>query len=216
MLKIRLSRTGKRNQPSFKVVVQEHTAPIKGKFIEELGFYRPAEDPKVFEVNVERIKYWMSVGATPSDTMAVLLKRDGMEGMDKFIAPRNKQAKKKKEAEEKPAAPAAEAPKAEAPAAAPAEEKPAAPAEEAPKAETPKEEPVKDPAEAVAEGGAEEKPTEEAPKEDTPSEQPKSEQSEQPSSEPPKSEEPPKAEQPPVEDPAEGGAEEPKEETKPE
>lgn len=190
MLKIRLSRTGKRNQPSFKVVVQEHTAPIKGKFIEELGFYRPAEDPKVFEVNVERIKYWMSVGATPSDTMAVLLKRDGMEGMDKFIAPRNKQAKKKKEAEEKPAAPA----------------------EEAPKAETPKEEPVKEPvkepAEAVAEGGAEEKPTEEAPKEDTPSEQPKSEQSEQPSSEPPKSEEPPKAEQPPVE--------EPKEETKPE
>ena len=78
MLKIRLSRTGKKNQPSFKVVVQEHTAPIKGKFVEELGFYRHAENPKVFKVNMERIKYWISVGAAPSDTLAVLLKKEGL------------------------------------------------------------------------------------------------------------------------------------------
>lgn len=150
MLKIRLSRTGKKNQPSFKVVVQEHTAPIKGKFIEELGFYRPTEDPKVFNVDMERVKYWMSVGATPSDTMAVLLKKDGLEGMDKFIAPRNKQAKKKKVEEEKPTAPA-EGAKAEQPPAEPS------PAEQPPAEQPPAEDPVKDP----AEGGAEQ------PKEET-------------------------------------------------
>ncbi len=143
MLKIRLSRTGKKAQPSFRVVVQEHTAPIKGKFVEELGFYRPADDPKVFKVNTDRVKYWISVGATPSDSVAVLLKKEGLEGMEKYIAPRDKQRKKKKEGkkEEKPAAapPAEEAKPAEAPKeGAPAE----APKEEAPKAEEPpKEEP---------------------------------------------------------------------------
>ena len=97
MLKIRLSRTGKKKQPSFRVVVQEHTAPIKGKFVEELGYYRPADDPKVFKVNTERIKYWISVGAQPSDSVAVLLKKDGLDGMEKYIEPRDKKRKKKKE-----------------------------------------------------------------------------------------------------------------------
>lgn len=131
MLKIRLSRTGKKNQPSYRVVVQEHTAPIKGRFVDNLGFYRPAEDPKVFQVDMEKINHWLSVGAQPSDTVAGLLKRQGVEGMDKYIEPRNKQAKKKKVVEEKPAPAAAPAPVAEAPA-----------AEETPAEETPTEEPT--------------------------------------------------------------------------
>jgi len=149
LLKIRLSRTGKKAQPSFKVVVQEHTAPIKGRFVEELGFYRPAEDPKVFKVNTDRIKYWISVGATPSDSVAVLLKNEGLEGMEKYIAPRDKQRKKKKEkGEESKAKPAEGGPKsetAEAPAEAPKEEPKTEepPAEEKPevKAEAPAEAP---------------------------------------------------------------------------
>ena len=85
MLKIRLSRTGKKRQPSFRVVVQEHTAPIKGKFVESIGYFRPADDPKVFSVDLERVKHWLSVGAQPSDTVAVLLKKEGIEGLDKYI-----------------------------------------------------------------------------------------------------------------------------------
>ncbi len=172
MLKIRLSRVGKRTQPSYKVVVQEHTSPIKGKFVEDLGFYKPTSNPKEFKVDMERVTHWISVGAAPSDTVASLLKRNGAEGMDKFIDPKNKQAKKKKAVEEKPAAapaaPAAEAPAVEeAPAPVEAAEAPAA--EEAP-VEEPKEEAPKEEAPAAEEAPAEE-PKEEAPKEEAPAEE---------------------------------------------
>ena len=143
MLKIRLSRTGKKSQPNFRVVIQEHTSPIKGKFVEKVGYYRPSSTPKEFTINAERVKYWLSVGAQPSDSVAVLLKTEGIEGLEKFIAPRNKLKKKKKAVVEKPAAPVAQAPAepAPAPVEAPAEPEPApveAPAEEA-QAEEPKE-----------------------------------------------------------------------------
>lgn len=147
MLNIRLSRVGKNRQPSFRVVVQEHTAAVKGKFIEALGFYRPAINPKEFKVNVDRIKYWLSVGAQPSDTMAVLLKKEGVEGLDRYIAPRDRKRKSKSEAPaEKPAA-APQAPKAEAKVEAPA----------------PAEQPAETPAATVAEPEAE-APSEPAPK----------------------------------------------------
>lgn len=143
MLKIRLSRTGKNSQPSFRVVVQEHTDPVKGKPLEALGFYKPARNPKEFSVNLDRIKHWLSVGAQPSDAMAVLLKQEGIDNMEKFIAPRDKQKKKKKAVEEKMEAPASVAP---APAPAPVEPKAeesvaeAVAAEEAPVEEAPVEE----------------------------------------------------------------------------
>lgn len=105
MLKIRLTRIGKNKQPSFRVILQEHTSPVKGKFIEELGYYRPAATPKEVKIDLERVKHWMKMGAQPSDTVAVLLKKQGMENMDAFIAPRNKKHKSKSEA--KTAAPAA-------------------------------------------------------------------------------------------------------------
>lgn len=120
MLNIRLSRVGKNRQPSFRVVVQEHTAAVKGKFIEALGFYRPAINPKEFKVNVDRIKYWLSVGAQPSDTMAVLLKKEGVEGLDRYIAPRDRKRKSKSEAPAPQPAATPQAPKAEVKAEAPA------------------------------------------------------------------------------------------------
>lgn len=97
MLKIRLSRIGKKNQPNFRIVVQEHTSAVKGKFIEALGYYRPAIEGKDLKINSERIKYWLSMGAKPSDSLAVLLKKENFEKMDQFIAPRNKKKKKKEE-----------------------------------------------------------------------------------------------------------------------
>ena len=112
------------------MVVQEHTNAPQGKAVEIVGHYLPAADPKVFKADVERIQYWISVGAKPSDRVASLLKVDGVKDMDQYIGPRNKKAKKKKAVEEPeaPAAPAADAPAeeaAEAPAEAPAEEAPA-------------------------------------------------------------------------------------------
>ena len=68
MLKIRMQRIGRINQPSYRIVVTEHTtAPKAGKFVEKLGTYNPRTKAKT--LNTERIKYWMSVGAQPSGTM---------------------------------------------------------------------------------------------------------------------------------------------------
>lgn len=137
MLAIRLSRTGKKSQPSFRVVLQEHTASAKGKFLEILGHYRPTENPKTFVIKEDRVKHWLSVGARPSDTMAVLLKGAGLEGMEKFIEPRDKKRKSKKETPKEevkaqPAAPKEESKAEEAPVETPAEEPKV---EEAPKTE---------------------------------------------------------------------------------
>ena len=133
LLKIRLSRTGKKSQPSFKIVIQEHASAVKGKFIEEIGFYRPADNPKVFKVDLDRVKYWISVGAQPTDSMASLLKfHENLEGMDKYIGRRDLQHKKKKASDEPEEAPAAAAPA----------ESSDAPAEETPKEEAPKEAPA--------------------------------------------------------------------------
>ncbi len=137
MLVIRLQRTGRENLPSYRIVVAEKARPVKGKFQEIVGHYLPARDPAVFEVKQDRVTHWVSKGATPSDTVARLLKRAGMKDMEKFIQRYAKQ-KSKKEQPEAPAAapaaapapvaeaPAAEAPKAEAAAEAPKEEAKAA------------------------------------------------------------------------------------------
>ncbi len=144
MLVIRLQRTGRENTPTYRIVLAEHTQPVKGKFLEILGHYLPAREPRVFEVNKERVEHWVSKGAQPSETMARLLKAHGVKNMDKFIKKYTKQVSKKNPppAPETPApAPKAEAaPAAEAPAAEPvAEAAPEAPAAapEAPAVETP-------------------------------------------------------------------------------
>lgn len=123
MLRIRFSRTGKRGQPSYRIVVAEHRTPVKGRCIENLGNYMPARQPKIVSIKKDRITYWISKGAIPSDTAASLFKKEGMEGMEKYLEPRNKQRKKKGEEVPATVAPAAKA--------APA---PAAPATPAPTA----------------------------------------------------------------------------------
>jgi len=104
LLKIRLTRTGKKSQASYRVVLQEHSSPVKGKFIEVLGSYQPTTPSKSFTVDMDRVKHWISVGAQPSDSVAVQLKKLGVENMDQFIAPRTKQRKSKKEQPEEAAA----------------------------------------------------------------------------------------------------------------
>ncbi|HOA47658.1 MAG TPA: 30S ribosomal protein S16 [Candidatus Paceibacterota bacterium] len=71
MLIIRLQRVGKKNQPMFRVVLTEKTAPPKGRYIEKLGYLDPVTKKNSF--NTERINYWISKGAQPSDTVWNLL-----------------------------------------------------------------------------------------------------------------------------------------------
>ena len=114
MLVIRLQRTGKRNSPSYRLVVAEKSNPVKGKFIELLGHYLPTRDPSVFEYKEDRVANWISNGATPSNTAARLLNNAGMKGLEKYIDTYTKK-KPKKEPEEKPEEAPAPAPIAEEP-----------------------------------------------------------------------------------------------------
>lgn len=100
MLRIRLTRTGKKSQVSYRIVVAEHTAPIKGKFVEVVGHYALSRQPRQLMLEKDRIKHWLSVGAQPTDTVACLLKKEGFESMDRFIAPRTLKRKRKKGGDE--------------------------------------------------------------------------------------------------------------------
>ena len=76
MLKIRLTRRGKRNKAFFRLVVAEHTSPIKGRFLEALGFLNPHTKEK--NLKADRIKYWIDKGAQCSDTAHNLLVKEGI------------------------------------------------------------------------------------------------------------------------------------------
>lgn len=131
MLKIRLQRTGRINDPSYRVVVTEHTnGPKSGKPVEKLGSYNPKTKERI--LNEERILYWLSKGAQASGTMYNMLISAGILKGKKKINVLPQKSPVKKEGEAEAAAPAAAAPA--------AAEAPATPAEEAPVAEEKKEE----------------------------------------------------------------------------
>ena len=76
--RIRLSRTGSKNRPFFKIVVTDKRNPRDGKFIEKLGTYNPLlskDDSNRIIFDEERVKYWLSKGATPSYKMAIFLSK---------------------------------------------------------------------------------------------------------------------------------------------
>ncbi len=73
MLKIKLQRFGKNKNPAYRIAVLEHSNKRDGKPVEVLGFYNPKT--KELVINSERTKYWQSVGAQPSETVASLLKK---------------------------------------------------------------------------------------------------------------------------------------------
>lgn len=124
MLRIRFSRTGKVGQPSYRIVVAPNSSPVKGRYLEMLGHYLPAQNPKAVTIQQDRVTYWISKGAIPTDSVAALFKKEGMANMDRYLRPRDKKRKGKQEEGEAKAAPAAapavkpapaEAPKTEAP-----------------------------------------------------------------------------------------------------
>ena len=182
-LKIRLSRGGAKKRPFYRIVVADSRSPRDGRFIERIGVYNPMlkrEDPNRIQFNEERVRHWLSNGATPSDRVARFLgaakiipmpERREQTKKDKPRAKTLERLKEQEEAKkEADAVAAAEASTEEAQAeeasveeasveAAPVEE---TQAEEAPVEETPVEVvPAK-------EATAEEEPVEEAQAEETP------------------------------------------------
>ena len=160
MLKIRLSMGGAKKRPVYKIVVADSRFPRDGRFIEKLGFFNPLlPKTKKERVNleVERIKHWISKGAKPTLRVSRILGEAQIypmpaKGNNPQKAIPKKDRKKDKSEGEKPAteSPKAEAPKAEAKKEEPKKEAPKAeakkeePKKEAPKAEAKKEEPKKE------------------------------------------------------------------------
>ncbi|MDD3487446.1 MAG: 30S ribosomal protein S16 [Candidatus Moranbacteria bacterium] len=132
MLKIRLTRRGKKNKAFYRLVVAEHTAPIKGKFVEVLGFVNPHTKEK--NLKEDRIKYWIGNGAQCSDSVHnLLVASEIVKGPKRAVKMKRKAEESKEAAEPAPKA----TPVVEVDGEKPAEE---AKAEE-PKAEEKKEEP---------------------------------------------------------------------------
>ena len=73
MLRIRLTRTGARNQPSYRVVVADSRKPRDGKFVEILGHYNPRQDPPLVVIDREKAQKLIEVGAQPSDAVKRML-----------------------------------------------------------------------------------------------------------------------------------------------
>jgi len=77
MVKIRLRRMGAKKAPFYRIVVADSRSPRDGRCIEEIGTYDPLKNPSETTVDAERVKYWISNGAQPTDTVRALLKKAG-------------------------------------------------------------------------------------------------------------------------------------------
>lgn len=79
-VKIRLTRTGRKNYPFYRIGAFDSRMQRDGAALEYLGYYDPREiTRKRLEMNVERVKYWLSVGAEPSETVASFLRAEKVE-----------------------------------------------------------------------------------------------------------------------------------------
>ena len=133
-MKIRLARGGSKKRPFYRIVAADSRMPRDGRFIEKLGTYNPLlpkDSEERVKMDMERIKYWLSEGAQPTDRISRMLEAAGvLEKKERANLKKGLPGKKAQERVEEKAAKAAAAAEA---AAAPAEEAPAeeAPAEEA-------------------------------------------------------------------------------------
>jgi len=75
MLKVKLSRQGKRNQAHYRVVIQEAKSKRDGKIVEKIGFYDPLTKPATIEIDLKKYKNWLTKGAQPTNTVKNLVER---------------------------------------------------------------------------------------------------------------------------------------------
>jgi small subunit ribosomal protein S16 len=78
MVRIRLMRVGAKGAPSYRVVVADARSPRDGRIIENIGWYDPLTEPSTIQIDGDRAKYWIGVGAQPSDPVRSLLARAGI------------------------------------------------------------------------------------------------------------------------------------------
>ena len=77
-VKIRLRRMGAKRAPFYRVVVADSRYPRDGRFIEEIGYYNPMQEPPVVKIDAEKAAKWMANGAQPTDTVKALFKKNGI------------------------------------------------------------------------------------------------------------------------------------------
>ena len=77
-VKIRLRRMGAKKAPFYRIVVADSRFPRDGRFIEEIGYYDPTKEPSVIKVDADKAKAWIANGAQPTDTVKVILKKNGV------------------------------------------------------------------------------------------------------------------------------------------
>ena len=77
-VRIRLRRTGRKNAPTFRIVVAESTNPRDGRFIEIIGQYFPRQGDQAVQLKTDRANYWLDNGALPTDTVRSLLRKAGV------------------------------------------------------------------------------------------------------------------------------------------
>jgi small subunit ribosomal protein S16 len=85
MVVIRLSRVGKKNHPTFRIIASDKRKDTVGTYLELLGHYDPHATPTKIELNAERVKHWLSVGAQPSDSVHNLLVEKGIISAPKKV-----------------------------------------------------------------------------------------------------------------------------------
>ena len=107
-VKIRLSRMGAKKQPTYRIVVAEERSKRDGRLVERLGHFDPRTEPPTIVLNEERTRYWLSVGARPTDALGIILRRAGIS--DKYVREHTARKSKSAKAEEAAPAPAAPAP----------------------------------------------------------------------------------------------------------
>jgi small subunit ribosomal protein S16 len=76
-VKIKLKRMGKIRNPQYRIIVADARTKRDGRAIEEIGLYHPKEEPSLIRVDSERVQYWLSVGAQPTDPVRAILKVTG-------------------------------------------------------------------------------------------------------------------------------------------
>ena len=76
-VKIRLAQRGKKKNRTFRVIVADSRSPRDGKFIEDLGFYNPQDNPSSVEIDVEKAVSWLEKGAQPSERAQKILEISG-------------------------------------------------------------------------------------------------------------------------------------------
>ena len=77
-VKIRMRSMGAKQSPFYRIVVADSRFPRDGRFIEEIGYYNPMEEPSVVKVDPEKAKKWLQNGAQPTDTVKALFKKHGV------------------------------------------------------------------------------------------------------------------------------------------